>query len=83
MPPASRTAPPPLTFPNETALGSLTNYVSAYEGKAFAPMNSCWGIFPPLDGARIRDKRERGAAMSDRALASFDAFMGEEAAPSP
>lgn len=67
----------PLTFPNVTALGSLTTYVSAYEGKAFAPMNACWGILPPLDGDRIRDKRERGSAMSQRALASFDEFAAE------
>lgn len=67
-----------ITFPNQTILGSLLEYVSAYEGKHFAPMNSCWGLLPPLDGARIRDKRERGAAMGKRALSAFDAFAARE-----
>ena len=68
----------PVVFPHETVLGSLTAYVSAYEGKHFAPMNSCWGILPPLEGTRIRDKRERGAAMAERGLAVFDAFVSQE-----
>lgn len=68
----------PLVFPDETVLGSLTRYVSAYEGKHFAPMNSCWGILPPLEGARIKDKRERGRHMAERGLAAFDAFAARE-----
>ncbi|MBC8137616.1 MAG: methylenetetrahydrofolate--tRNA-(uracil(54)-C(5))-methyltransferase (FADH(2)-oxidizing) TrmFO [Fibrella sp.] len=69
---------PPVTFPAETILGSLTQYASAYEGKQFAPMNSCWGIVPPLEGDRIRDKKERGAQMGQRALRVFDAFVERE-----
>jgi methylenetetrahydrofolate--tRNA-(uracil-5-)-methyltransferase len=65
----------PVIFPEETALGSLTKYVSAYEGKHFAPMNACWGILPPLVGERIKDKRERGARMAERALECFDGFV--------
>lgn len=68
----------PVTFPDVTILGSLTKYVSAYEGKDFAPMNSNWGMLPPLDGDRIRDKRERGRAMGERALSAFDAFVQSE-----
>jgi methylenetetrahydrofolate--tRNA-(uracil-5-)-methyltransferase len=68
----------PVAFPEETVLGSLTTYVSSYEGKNFAPMNSCWGLLPPLDGPRIKDKRERGAAMADRALQAFKAFAERE-----
>ncbi len=69
---------PALTFPNETILGSLLQYVSAYEGKHFAPMNSCWGLLPPLDGDRIRDKRERATQMAHRALSTFDGFVAQE-----
>jgi len=65
-------------FPADTVLGSLTQYVAAYEGKHFAPMNSTWGMLPPLEGDRIRDKKERGAAMGVRALASFDTFIAQE-----
>jgi methylenetetrahydrofolate--tRNA-(uracil-5-)-methyltransferase len=68
----------PAVWPEETILGSLTKYVSAYEGKHFAPMNSCWGLLPPLDGARVRDKRERGGKMGERALAAFDVFTAGE-----
>lgn len=68
----------PVTFPDETVLGSLTTYVSAYEGKHFAPMNSCWGLLPPLDGARVRDKRERGRLMAERGRAAFDALCARE-----
>ena len=67
----------PIRFPHETVLGSLTDYVSAYEGKTFAPMNSCWGLLPPLP-ERIRNKRERGRAMSERGLAAFDALCERE-----
>ncbi|MFM7321826.1 MAG: methylenetetrahydrofolate--tRNA-(uracil(54)-C(5))-methyltransferase (FADH(2)-oxidizing) TrmFO [Armatimonadota bacterium] len=58
----------PVVFPETSILGSLTRYVSAYEGKQFAPMNACWGLLPPLDGDRIRDKKERGRLMGARAL---------------
>lgn len=64
----------PVVFPSETCLGALAGYVAGYEGKHFAPMNSCWGLLPPLDGARVRDKRERGAKMAERGLHVFDAF---------
>jgi methylenetetrahydrofolate--tRNA-(uracil-5-)-methyltransferase len=69
---------PALTFPGETILGSLLQYVSAYEGKHFAPMNSCWGLLPPLPGDRIRDKRERATQMAHRALSAFDGFVAHE-----
>ncbi|MBC7809073.1 MAG: methylenetetrahydrofolate--tRNA-(uracil(54)-C(5))-methyltransferase (FADH(2)-oxidizing) TrmFO, partial [Akkermansiaceae bacterium] len=68
----------PVAFPPETILGSLTQYASAYEGKQFAPMNACWGILPPLEGDRIRDKKERGAQMGQRALRIFDCFVAGE-----
>ena len=64
----------PAVFPTTTVLGSLVQYVHGYEGKHFAPMNACWGLLPPLDGDRVRDKKERGRLMSERALRDFDAF---------
>jgi methylenetetrahydrofolate--tRNA-(uracil-5-)-methyltransferase len=67
-----------INYPEVTILGSLTQYVAAYEGKHFAPMNACWGLLPPLDGPRIRDKRERGSAMADRAVQAFEALLKRE-----
>ena len=61
----------PAIFPQTTALGSLTHYVALYEGKAFAPMNASWGMMPPLEGDRIRDKKERGRAMAARGQKDF------------
>ncbi|MDX1932242.1 MAG: methylenetetrahydrofolate--tRNA-(uracil(54)-C(5))-methyltransferase (FADH(2)-oxidizing) TrmFO [Capsulimonadales bacterium] len=72
----------PLVYPEMTILGSLTRYVAAYEGKHFAPMNACWGLLPPLDGERIRAKRERGAALAERARTTFEAFVAGEPARS-
>ncbi|WP_184197697.1 methylenetetrahydrofolate--tRNA-(uracil(54)-C(5))-methyltransferase (FADH(2)-oxidizing) TrmFO [Armatimonas rosea] len=64
----------PIIFPQSTSLGCLTHYVAHYEGKPkdFAPMNANWGMMPPLEGDRIRDKKERGRAMAARGQADFD-----------
>lgn len=65
----------PVTFPQTTSLGCLTYYVSQYEGKDFAPMNANWGMMPPLEGDRIRDKKERGRTMAARGQRDFDAAL--------
>ncbi len=67
----------PVVFPEETALGALTQYVSAYEGKTFAPMNACWGLLPPLP-ERVKDKKEKGRLMAERARAAFDNLLVRE-----
>ena len=61
---------PLLTLPDTTMLGALVAYVAHYDGKDFQPMNSNWGIVPPLPD-RIRDKKEKGALLADRALAAL------------
>lgn len=61
---------PLLTLPNTTMLGALVDYVAHYEGKDFQPMNSNWGIVPPLP-ERIRDKREKARIMAERGLAAL------------
>ena len=52
---------PLLTVPDTTMLGALVNYVAHYDGKDFQPMNSNWGIVPPLPD-RIRDKKRKECA---------------------
>jgi len=54
-------------LPVETMLGALTHYVAEYDGKDFQPMNSNWGIVPPLP-ERIRDKKEKNKLLAQRAL---------------
>ena len=40
-------------------------------------MKANFGILPPLEGERIRGKRERGAAYSRRALHDLERFLEE------
>ncbi|MBQ9534773.1 MAG: methylenetetrahydrofolate--tRNA-(uracil(54)-C(5))-methyltransferase (FADH(2)-oxidizing) TrmFO [Clostridia bacterium] len=57
-------------FPRTTALGALAEHVSVPCGE-FKPMNINFGIIEPL-GERIRDKRARYTAISERALAVIE-----------
>ncbi len=65
---------PLLTLPDTTMLGALTNYVAHYDGKDFQPMNSNWGIVPPLPD-RIRDKKEKNGLLAQRALTALEAVL--------
>ncbi len=57
----------PVIFPTTTATGALGNYISTFAGKDFQPMNINFGIIDSLD-ERIKNKRERYAKISERAL---------------
>lgn len=63
-------------FPRETAIGSLAYYITHTAGKHFQPMNVNFGIFPELP-ERIRDKKERYAALAARALAASETVLNE------
>ena len=58
---------PPIDFPQETAIGALALYVSNQTVEHFQPMNVNFGIMPPL-GYRVKGKRNKNAALSQRAL---------------
>ncbi len=60
-----------IVFDDTTAIGSLPSYVSKYNGGKFQPMNINFGIIRPLD-VKIKLKKERYAAVADRALACID-----------
>ncbi len=60
-----------LILPEYTMLGALQRHISNRDTKDFQPMGANFGILPPIE-PKIRDKRERYAALSDRALAFFD-----------
>lgn len=68
---------PTLEFHRHSVLGSLASYVSEYDGPSYAPMNASWGIVDPLDGERIRDKKERGRALGQRALDAHAVLVDE------
>lgn len=56
-----------LILPRTTMMGALTGYISDGTVMNFQPMGANFGILPPLEES-IRDKRQRYAALSDRAL---------------
>jgi methylenetetrahydrofolate--tRNA-(uracil-5-)-methyltransferase len=68
---------PTLDFHRHSVLGSLASYVSEYDGPSYAPMNASWGIVDQLDGERIRDKKERGRALGQRALDAHAVLVDE------
>lgn len=69
----------PLIFPRDTMMGALAGFISSASTSEFQPMGANFGVLPPL-AAPIRDKRERYAALSARALASLAAFLRENGA---
>ncbi|MDR0846865.1 MAG: methylenetetrahydrofolate--tRNA-(uracil(54)-C(5))-methyltransferase (FADH(2)-oxidizing) TrmFO [Lactobacillales bacterium] len=63
-----------LEFPRKTAIGSLGYYITHQISKHFQPMNINFGIMEPVEGPRIRDKKERYEALANAALIELDEF---------
>lgn len=66
----------PVILPSSTAIGALGHYVSGYNGSDFQPMNVTFGIMDPPE-KRIRNKRERCAAISANALGIIERLFKE------
>ena len=64
----------PLVLPTTTMIGALMHHVVDTSVTDFQPMGANFGILPALD-THIRDKRERYAALADRALQTLDAIL--------
>ncbi len=64
----------PVSLPATTMGGALFGFISSASPKHFQPMPPNFGIMPEL-GKRIRDKRERYGAYSDRALSDLSAWI--------
>ena len=58
---------PPADFPQETAIGALSLYISGGSVGDFQPMNINFGIISPL-GYRVKGKRNKNAEISGRSL---------------
>ena len=67
---------PSLVLPRETMIGSLTAYISDLTVTKFQPMGANFGVLPEFEN-RPRDKKERGAAYSKRALDVMDRYIKE------
>lgn len=63
-------APPPL----DTALGALLGYATQKRKTEYQPMNINFGLFPGVGGGG-RSKRERNAAITHKAFASFSDWV--------
>ncbi len=66
----------PLTLPEHTTLGSMSNYITTADFKHFQPMNANFGLFPPL-GYRVKSKKDKNDAIAARALEAIDALRPE------
>ncbi|MEA4912861.1 MAG: methylenetetrahydrofolate--tRNA-(uracil(54)-C(5))-methyltransferase (FADH(2)-oxidizing) TrmFO [Oscillospiraceae bacterium] len=60
----------------DTMCGALLRYITA-PNKDFQPMGANMGILPPLPAA-IRDKKERYAALAERALREMEEYLHED-----
>lgn len=63
-----------LVFPEETAHGALTDYITTLVHKNFQPMNINYGILPSLE-EKIKDKRVKKHKVSEKALFALEQFM--------
>ena len=67
----------PEAAPRQTALGSLTHYITHADPKHFQPANITFDLLVPLEEEmrkKVRDKKERHRIVCERALAAFDGW---------
>jgi methylenetetrahydrofolate--tRNA-(uracil-5-)-methyltransferase len=57
-----------------TAHGALLQFLASADPNRFQPMNVNFGLFPALGASGRRNRSERYAAMSERALAAIATF---------
>ena len=66
-----------VVLPDFSMIGALLNYITDESIENFQPMGANFGILPPLE-TKIRDKKERYAALSMRSLIWFDENIKQE-----
>ncbi|MEA1976324.1 MAG: methylenetetrahydrofolate--tRNA-(uracil(54)-C(5))-methyltransferase (FADH(2)-oxidizing) TrmFO [Chloroflexota bacterium] len=64
-----------LVMPRETMLGSLAHYIAHADTKLFQPMKANFGLMPPLEDGRKRNRRERASAYAERSAAVLADFL--------
>ena len=62
-------------FPIETMIGALCTYITHASPQDFQPMKANFGILPPLDASIKRNKRQRAAEYTSRALEKLQDFL--------
>ena len=63
-----------LVFPECTAIGSLSSYISNENVKHFQPMNVNFGLIPKID-EKIKEKREKNIKISENSLKTLKSFI--------
>lgn len=68
---------PLLELPLDTMLGALTHYITNPEHKNFQPINSNWGIVPPVEIPKKerKNKKLKGEMMANRAIESLKNYI--------
>ena len=64
---------PLVTPPPATAHGALVNYITTSDARHFQPMNTNFGLFPPLP-VNVRDKEHKRRMIRERALEEWQAW---------
>lgn len=67
----------PLVLPQTTMIGALAGYISDESVVDFQPMGANFGVLPPIE-PKIRDKKERYAALAQRSLAEIERILSDE-----
>lgn len=68
---------PSVKLPAVTMTGALSAYISDETVKDFQPMGANFGVLPPIE-PKIRDKKERYAALSSRAVEALERVIADE-----
>ena len=71
---------PPTAPPRTTALGSLAYYASHADPKHYVPSNIAFGLIPALE-QRVKSKKDRNIAISERALKDLHAWLENTSRP--
>ena len=72
----------PLVLPVQTMMGALADYITSADPEHFQPMNSNFGLLPPLDNPP-RDKRARRQRMAELAVETMRRFIEEHGLTPP
>ncbi len=66
-----------LTLPQETMLGALTHYITNPEHTKFQPINSNWGIVPPIELPKNerKNKKLKAEIISNRSITALNDIL--------
>ena len=59
-----------------TVIGAMGKYIST-PNRNFQPMNATFGVMAPLEGKKIRVKKERYAKVAERSLEKIAEIVNE------